>query len=162
MNSRRILSSVLLIMLSIWLGWTVLVDFVVVPGVFRNIHNFFEAGDLGIYLFRKLNSLEVILSSAVLVVLIFIFRRNRKSLPLLIAGIVVLVISLIYFSYLTPKLEKLTELWKLSEAGKSIAVADVQQEHQFFHRVYVSIDTLKILILTFMIAAIAGKEEWTA
>lgn len=162
MNSRRILSSVLLIMLSIWLGWTVLVDFVVVPGVFRNIQNFFEAGDLGIFLFRKLNSLEVILSSAVLVVLIFIFSKNRKALPLLLSGVVVMVISLVYFSYLTPKLEELTELWKLSEAGKAVAVADVQQEHQFFHRVYVSIDTVKILILSFMIAATAGKEEWTA
>ena len=162
MNFRRLLYSVLLILLSVWLGWTVLVDFIVVPGVFRNIENFFEAGDLGIYLFTRLNSLEVVLATAVLTVLIFIFRKNRKALPLLVSGVVVLAISLVYFSYLIPKIEELTELWKLSEAGKTIAVADVQQEHQYFHRIYVTMDTVKIITLLFMIGSSVGKEEWTA
>ncbi len=162
MNSRRLLYSVLLIQLSVWLGWTVLVDFIVVPGVFRNIANFFEAGDLGIFLFNRLNSLEVILASSVVTVLIFIFRKNRKALPLLISGVVVLAISLVYFSYLIPKIEELTELWKLSEAGKTIAVTDAQQEHQYFHRIYVTMDSVKILALLFMIGSSVGKEEWTA
>ena len=73
-----------------------------------------------------------------------------------------MVISLIYFSYLTPKLEELTEMWKISEAGKEIPVSDIQQEHQYFHRLYVAIDSVKILILIFMMGATVGKEEWTA
>ncbi len=162
MNFRRLLPSILLILLSFWLGWTVLVDFVVVPAVFRNIHNFFEAGDLGIYLFQKLNSLELIVSTFILSILIFIFRKNPRALPLLISGIVIFTISLIYFSFLTPKLEALTDMWKLSETGQSIALSDIQQEHQFFHRIYVTVDSIKILILIFMMGATVGKEEWTA
>lgn len=162
MNSRRLLSSSLLILLSFWLGWTALVDFVVVPGVFQNIANFFEAGDLGIYLFTRLNSLEVVVASFVVAILAFIFRRNRRSLPLLIAGVFVMGISLFYFSFLIPKIHSLTELWKLSEAGKAVAIADPQQEHQFFHRMYVILDTVKLLILLFMMVSVVGKEEWTA
>ncbi len=162
MNMRRLLYSSLLILLSVWLGWTVLVDFIVVPGVFRNIHNFFEAGDLGIYLFQRLNSLEVVVATFVLAVIIFIFRKNRRTLPLLIAAVMVFLISLVYFSWLIPKIQHLSELWKLSEAGKEIAIADIQQEHQFFHRIYVVMDTIKILILLFMLVSAVGKEEWTA
>lgn len=162
MNSRRLLSSILLILLSFWLGWTLLVDFIVVPGVFRNIHNFFEAGDLGIFLFKKLNSLELVVASFVLAILTFICRKNRRALPLLVSSIIVFGISLVYFNYLTPKLESLTDMWKLSEAGQTIALSDVQQEHQYFHRIYVTIDSFKILILIFMMGATVGKEEWTA
>lgn len=161
MSSRRILYSSLLVLLSFWMGWTVLVDFIVAPGVFRNIEKFFEAGDLAVYLFRRLNYLEVVVASFVLGVLTFIFRKNRKALPLYIAGIVVTGIALTYFSWLIPKIDELTQLWKLSEAGQGIAVADIQQEHQFYHRVYVIMDTVKILILLFMMVSAVGKEEWT-
>ena len=162
MNSRRLLYSGLLILLSLWLGWTALVDFVVVPGVFRNIADFFEAGELGIYLFTRLNYLEVVVASATLAVIVFIFRKNRRALPLLVSGVVVLVIALVYFSWLIPKIDYLTELWKLNEAGKAIPIADIQQEHQYFHRVYVIMDTVKLLVLLFMMVSTAGKEEWTA
>ncbi len=144
------------------MGWTVLVDFVVVPGVFRNIEKFFEAGDLGIYLFRRLNYLEVVVASFVLGILTFIFRKNRKALPLFLSAIVVTAIALTYFTWLIPKIDEMTQLWKLSEAGQAIAVADIQQEHQFYHRVYVIMDTLKILVLLFMMVSTVGKEEWTA
>ena len=162
MVSGRILYSVLLILLSLWLGWTVLVDFVVVPGVFRNIQNFFEAGDLGIYLFQRLNYLEVVIASSVVAVLTFIFRRNRHALPLLVSSLVVMAIALTYFTWLIPKITELTELWKMSEAGKTIAITDIQQEHQFFHRIYVIMDTVKLLTLLFMIVSAIGKEKWTA
>jgi hypothetical protein len=152
----------LLILLSFWLGWTVLVDFVVVPAVFRNINNFFEAGDLGIFLFTRLNYLEVVVSAVVLSVITFIYQKNARALPILIAGCIVTVISLVYFSYLIPKIAELSELWKISEAGKTIAISDIQQEHQYFHRVYVIIDSVKILTLMLMMVSAVGKEEWTA
>ena len=162
MNTHRILFSTLLILLSLWIGWTTLVDFVVVPGVFRNIDDFFEAGDLGIYLFERLNYVEVVVASTVLMVLTFIVQKNRRALPLLFCGVLVLAISLAYLSWLIPKIAELTELWKLSEAGREVAVADVQQQHQYFHRVYVILDTIKLLILLFMLVTTVGKEKWTA
>ncbi len=137
-------------------------DFIVVPGVFRNIANFFEAGDLGIYLFQKLNSLELEVATFTIAILIFIFRKNRRALPLLISGVFLFAIAVTYFIYLTPKLQALTDMWKLSEAGQKIALTDIQQEHQYFHRIYVTIDSLKILILIFMMTTTVWKEEWTA
>jgi hypothetical protein len=139
-----------------------LVDFVVVPAVFQNIEKFFEAGDLGIFLFKRLNYLEVVVASFVLGVLTFIFRKNRKALPLYISGIIVTAIALTYFMWLIPKIDELTQLWKLSEAGQAIAVADIQQDHQFYHRIYVIMDTVKLLVLLFMMVSAVGKEEWTA
>ncbi len=130
-----------------------LVDFVVVPGVFRNIANFFEAGELGIYLFQRLNSLELVVASTVLAILVFIFRSNRRALPLLIAGFLVLAIVLVYFTWLTPKIEALTTLWKIND--------DVQLDHQYYHRLYVIMDTIKILLLLFMMVSTVRKEEWT-
>lgn len=162
MISRRLLYSALLILLTLWLGFTALVDFIVVPGVFRNIENFFEAGNLGIYLFTRLNYLEVVIGSTALAVLVFIFRKNRKALPLLLCGVSVLVIAFTYFTWLIPKIDHLTGLWKMSEAGKAIAIADIQQEHQFFHRVYVVMDSVKLMVLLFMMVSTVGKEEWTA
>jgi len=138
------------------------VDFIVVPGVFRNIANFFEAGDLGIYLFQRLNYLEVVIASLVVALVTFIFRKNRRSLPLLISSLVIMLIAFTYFAWLIPKITELTALWKLSEAGTAIAVADIQQEHQFYHRIYVIMDTVKLLVLLFMIVSAVGKEEWTA
>lgn len=162
MNVRRLLYSALLVLLSLWLGWTVLVDFVVVPAVFRNINNFFEAGDLGIYLFTKFNFIEMILASVTLVALVFIFRKNRAAMPLLISAVIVIAISLSYFTFVIPKLTHLTELWKLAEAGKLTPTFDIQQEHQFYHRIYVGLDTAKIAILAFMMGTSIGKEKWTA
>lgn len=162
MHVRRLFYSALLVLLSLWLGWTALVDFVVVPAVFRNINNFFEAGDLGIYLFTRLNFLEVILASMTLVVLVFIFRKNRTALPLLVSGVIVFIIALSYFTFVIPKLSYLTDLWKMSEAGKTIPIADIQQEHQFYHRIYVTMDTVKLLVLSFMLAASIAREKWTA
>jgi hypothetical protein len=144
------------------MGWTVLVDFVVVPAVFRNIEKFFEAGDLGIYLFTELNYLEVVVASAVVMVMVFIFRRNRKALPLFISSLLVMAIAFTYFTWLIPKIDYLTHLWKLSETGHTIIVSDIQLEHQFYHRVYVILDTVKVLILLFMMVSAVGKEEWTA
>lgn len=162
MNKRRLLSSSLLVLTTLWLGWTALVDFIVVPAVFGHINNFFEAGDLGIFLFTKLNSFEVVIASFTIIVLIFIFRKNRTALPLLASSVIVFAIALTYFTWLIPKLSYLTELWKMSEAGKTIPVADIQQEHQLYHRIYIGMDTVKLIVLLFMVSATIGREKWTA
>ena len=51
----------ILILVSIWWGWTAIIDFAVVPTVFAIVNDFFNAGELGIALFSKLNLLEVII-----------------------------------------------------------------------------------------------------
>lgn len=132
-----------LILVSIWWGWTVIIDFAVVPTVFSTINDFFNAGELGIALFSKINNFEIIIASSLIIL-------SRKKLPLFLS-VSVWIIVMIYFVYLTPKIIELTELWKKAEALKQISIAgipDIQQEHQFYHRLYVGLDSVKLLILT--------------
>ncbi len=143
-----------LILVSIWWGWTALIDFAVVPTVFNVVTDFFNAGELGIALFSKLNIFEVLVSSLLIVISIFNLKKEgRGKIPLLLAcGAWIIV--MFYFSYLTPKIIKLTGLWKEAEVVNKIGIAginDIQQEHQFYHRMYVGLDSLKLLILSFMI-----------
>lgn len=139
-----------LVLVSIWWGWTVLIDFAVVPTVFRTINDFFNAGELGIALFSKLNIFEVIISSGLVVVSGLLLKQNKKKLPLILSCLCFAIV-MFYFAYLTPKIIYLTDLWKEADAANQIGIAgiaDIQQEHQFYHRIYVAVDTVKLLGLT--------------
>lgn len=158
----------ILIFLSIWWGTTVLVDFAVVPTVFQVIENFFNAGELGMALFTKVNRFEVFLSSLIIGLSSLNFKRSKRFVVefslIVTAGLIVLT----YLSYLTPKISELTLLWKKADSLGLVGIAgisDIQQEHQFYHRVYVALDTLKLLILStlliFKLAEKAGENEKT-
>ncbi len=151
--------------LSFWWGWTVLIDFVIVKTIFTTIHHFFQAGDLGTALFLKLNNLEIISSTFLLTILFFEFRHNRRLTLLLIISLAVWMIPMIYIGLLTPKLKYLNELWKESDSLGVIGlngIPDVQQEHQFFHRIYIALDSLKLIFLTSMLfLGISKRNEWT-
>ena len=139
-----------LIFLSIWLGTTCLVDFAVVPTVFQVIEIFFNAGDLGVALFTKMNHLELILSSILVCLILLEFKKYRKKIIHLFLAVSATMIVVIYCSYLTPKIAELTLLWKKADSQGLTAIAgikDIQQEHQFYHRTYVTLDSIKILIL---------------
>jgi hypothetical protein len=157
--------SFFLVILSSWLAWTVLIDFVVVRTVFATIDNFFQAGDLGVALFSKLNNLELISSSALITILAFEIRFNKKVFFLLILSILAWFITLYYFSYLTPKLILLTDLWKQSEQTGTVILSrnfDIQQEHQFFHQLYRTLDSIKLVLLFIMlILGISKKDLWS-
>ncbi len=135
---------------SLWLGTTLVIDFAIVPTVFHIIENFFNAGELGIALFRKFNLIECFFALTLLVCALkrgkgFRFFRIHILLVISLA-----VIILTYVTYLTPKLTLLTDLWKQADAINAIGISgisDIQQEHQLYHRLYVSLDTLKILTL---------------
>lgn len=145
-----------------WWGWTVLVDFFIIRTVFANIDNFFQAGNLGIAVFSKLNNLEVIVSSILVGVLSYQMTKNKKVLPLLVMSIVAWIVAMTYFAYLTPKLVTLTDLWKKAEVTGAISAAgipDIQQEHQFYHRLYIGVDTFKLLLLSVMILFGSFKQE---
>lgn len=140
-----------------WLGWTALIDFAVVPTVFGTINDFFNAGELGIALFSKLNYLEVIVSSSLIALSCLELKRAQTGKLQL--GLLVLAWTIVmsYFIFLTPKLTSLTELWKKADGLGLIGMSgieDVQQEHQFYHRIYVGLDTVKILLL----ATLTGLE----
>ena len=148
-----------------WWGWTVLVDMFIIRTVFRTIDNFFEAGDLGIAVFSKLNNLELLVSTFLVALLAFQVSKNKKAMPYLIMSIIAWIVAMTYFSYLTPKLVELTELWKKTDhmgvAGTS-NIPDIQQAHQYYHNFYIGLDAFKLILLSFMIFLGVWKQErWT-
>lgn len=151
-----------LVLVSIWLGWTALIDFAVVPTVFSVVNDFFNAGELGIALFSKLNLFEIVISSLLIVVsVLHLKKEGRGQIPLLLAcGAWVIV--MFYFAYLTPKITELTAIWKKAELVNQMGIAginDIQQEHHFYHRMYVGLDTLKLLILSFILGILLFRKE---
>ena len=147
--------------ISIWWGLTFFADLMIAPAIFQVVDNFFNAGELAMTLFSRLNSIEVILSSLVLTLLILIFRR-KPSIFLLASGIVCWSFAIFYFAYLIPKIVSLTELWKQADKMGVIGIgdiSDIQQEHQKFHKVYVGMDVVKLLLLSFMMIFGIVKQE---
>lgn len=158
------LYSFFLILTSMWIGWTVLVDFFVIRTVFATISNFFEAGDLGIAVFSRLNNLELIVGSSLLALTAYQTLRNKKSLKLFVLSLLCWTVAMFYFCYLTPKLIGLTDLWKLADA-KGVAsingISDIQQEHQYFHKIYIGLDSFKLMALSCLLfLGVWKNEEW--
>jgi hypothetical protein len=157
------IKKLILVLISFWLGGTALIDFAVVPTVFRTINDFFNAGELGIALFGKFNSIELLIASTLFLLSLKTFQRSKRNIIQLSLVVLALAIVLIYFSYLTPKLTSLTELWKKADALNSVSISgisDIQQEHQFYHRIYVMIDTVKLIILsTLLVLSLTNKED---
>ena len=164
MTKTRFVFSTFLLFVSMWWGWTVLVDFFIIRTVFANIDSFFQAGNIGIAVFSKLNNLEVIVSTILVALLSFQMTKNKKILPMLIMSLIAWAVVMTYFTYLTPKIVELTDLWKQTDLMGISAVAgipDIQQEHQFFHRLYIGLDSFKLLILSDMILfGIWKDEQW--
>lgn len=145
------INHIVLFLISIWWGWTVLTDFFVVPTVFKTINDFFNAGELGVALFGKLNSLEVIVGFILVILTIVSFKQKKTSKLILVLSSSCFLIVCTYFFYLTPKLAELTKLWQQAEAAGTQAIggiSDIQQEHQFYHQLYVKIDSIKLLLLS--------------
>ncbi|HXH30351.1 MAG TPA: DUF4149 domain-containing protein [Bacteriovoracaceae bacterium] len=162
MKNLRLLHSLFLILTSTWLGWTILTDFFVVPTVFRTIDQYFLAGELGIAVFTRLNGLELMVSSALVVITLLLVRSDKKSWPLLGLSLLGWGLIVFYFSFLTPRITELTQQWEAVELGKLRSVIDLQQEHQYYHQLYIVLDTTKLLILSCMIGIALYRDRKSA
>lgn len=164
MTLNRTLYSIFLITASLWWGGTILVDMVVVPTIFAKIDQFFQAGDLGIALFSKFNNLEIIFSSILLGLFSFKMVKSKKPLMLFCLSLLLWLIAMAYFTYLTPKIITLTELWKKADLMGLTALAgipDIQQEHQFYHNLYIGTDVVKLILLSMMLGyGVIKEEKW--
>lgn len=127
-----------------------MVDFVIVPTVFRNLPDVMQAGNLGVILFNKYNMLEFLL--ALILVPVFIKMPTHKSKKLIGIGVfLLLAIAGSYLFYLTPKLTELTSL--MGQGG------EVAQEHSFYHSLYVKIDSIKLIILLALQGVVLIRKE---
>jgi hypothetical protein len=159
---EKYLSSLFLSLASFWWAWTLLVDFFVIRTVFKIVDSFWIAGKLGMALFTQLNLLELIVSTALVAILAIAARKKKEARLLFLAGVFTWIIAMTYFTYLTPKLIYLTELWQQADLIGLSGVAgipDIQQEHQFFHKLYVGIDSLKFIVLSLMLGLGIFKQE---
>ena len=91
-------NKIVLVLVSLWWGWTALIDFAVVPTVFSVINDFFNAGELGISLFTKFNLLEVVLSSLLIAVLSFHSKKTGKGIIQLALACSAWIIVMFYFT----------------------------------------------------------------
>jgi len=148
--SVRFLTSSLILLCGLWLGWIILVDFFVVKIIFSEIDDFFKAGHLGMTLFSKLNLLEFLCGSFILSLVSMIQVKTKKSKFLVLIGFLLFILSFFNLFYLTPKIIYLTQLWQRADVMGLVGLAgvsDLQQEHQFFHRIYISLDAVKLFLL---------------
>lgn len=149
-------------LVSMWWAATALVDFAVVPTVFSTVTEFFNAGEIAIALFFKLNKFELVVSSLLIIFALLNLRSEGRGKTQLTLACCVWMIVMFYFSYLTPKITALTTLWRDAELSNTIGIADIndiQQEHQFYHRIYVGLDSLKFLFLTFILGLSIFRKE---
>ncbi len=140
------ISYVQILILGLWLGMTVLVDFIAIPIVFRTLTDVFQAGLIGMQVFEKLNFVEVFLGLAFMVSCFYL----KKTLKLVkFFAIILSFLAGFYFFFLTPKITKLSlQMMELThQAGAGLQ--QVAQDHDFYHHLYVKLDGVKILMLLF-------------
>lgn len=156
-RKREILNHLAIAVLALWLGLSAFTDFFVIRTAFEITGDFFKAGDLGIALFGKLNRFEIVFASFLLIEVVLNPGKSRfLQLVKLLLTLVLFSIALTYFSYLTPKIMELTDFWKEADKLGTLSfggIADVQTEHQFFHRLYIGLDTVKMLLLSVLLGA---------
>jgi hypothetical protein len=164
MSLKKYIPSLVIALSATWLGWTVLVDFFIVPTVFREIDDFFEAGFLGIAMFSKLNQLEVMTGFVLFALTSSCFKKGRSAQVATVLAFTLLGLSLYYLTFLTPQIIRVTELWKQTDLMGSDALAgisDPQQEHQFWHGLYIGLDTIKLGLLGILMSlGIVKGETW--
>lgn len=164
MKLGHILHSFYLTLISIWWGWTVLVDMFVVRIVFSMVDDVFQAGKIGMELFTRLNQLEIVVSSALVVITFFQVKKIKNLRIEFFLSVFIWIIPMVYFCYLTPKITYLSELWQrldLMGIYSVHGIPDIQQEHQFYHNLYIGLDTIKLITMTLMMTlAFWRRGKW--
>jgi len=159
---KNILQFLIFGTLSFWLGCVVLTDFVIVRTLFSEIDDFFKAGFIGVQLFSKLNLLEIILASIIFLSEIFILTKEKKLIHLLPLFLILYGITFFDYIYLTPKLSDLTHLWFKADLMGVVGlpgIADIQAEHQKFHELYITLDSVKIFLLLTSLSILTWKNS---
>ena len=138
------LEMVLALILS-WFLMTVLVDIVTIPTVFRNSSSITDAGKIGMTVFGRFNSFEIVFA-----LLVFIGSAiNYKSLKnkkWLLFSIPLLILSFIYKFYMTPMITQTTfDIHATAASDPMYAI--LQSRHAQYHNIYKMFDSTKLIVL---------------
>lgn len=147
LKNHPLVGSLLFFILGAWLVSTLFIDFFAVIAVFRNISSIFEAGTVGMYIFNSFNKFEF---SFAIILLIFSFYyvhpKGKIALTVKVLAIMLLGIAGYYLFFLSPIISELTrEMYKIGVGNNGYET--LQQTHQVFHKRYVRLDSVKIVVL---------------
>jgi len=149
------LKTIILIVSSMWFGMTAAVDFVAVPLVFTTLTSLEQAGQLGIAVFSRFNTIELLLGTIMLALsmLLFFKEKNGKwSITWVLLSVLVASLAITYSFYLSPMIGFLgREMHQFPL--ESEPYLKVYEQHQFFHKLYVKLDSVKLIsLLVFMVS----------
>ncbi len=120
---------------SIWFSLTCLINFLIVPNLFRNIESVETAGSLGILFFTTFNKLEIALGIGGLILI----SLRKKLIPVIGQGLL-LFLAIIYLFYLSPLI---AVHGMAAQEGNSNSIGIFANAHQL----YATLDTIKLFIL---------------
>ena len=135
-----------------WLSMSCLIDFVAVPIVFRTVSKLYEAANVGIRLFSIFNPIEFVFS-LILISFAFLALRKRPSKVKKIQlafSFFLLFIAASYTFHITPMISTLSEQ-KRELDMESEAYVKIEQQHNFYHHLYVKMDSVKVILLLIMV-----------
>lgn len=140
---------------------TLTIDFMVLPRVFSLIKDVFLGGKIGRALFTSFNHCELVFGLLIVGLMASMaFLKVWHKRAAIGAAIALVLISLLYQFYLTPGIINATNTLD------GIPLADIEGRaqafltHQFYHQWYIRVDSLKILLLIFLMVLLFLKEEF--
>lgn len=148
----RVKTKFCLILISAWLAMTFTIDFMVLPKVFSVIKDVFLGGEIGSGLFSTFNLVELLFAT-VLIGLAFTanFHKVIQQKLIRISSVMLFLISCLYQFYLTPGIINATNTTLSINEGEVERRAQAFLEQQFYHQWYIRVDSLKILLLGFIL-----------
>jgi hypothetical protein len=139
-----------------WLIFTLFVDILAVPTVFRNVTNIVEAGKVGMTIFTAFNRLEFIFALIFLSFALNKYKKERTTF-LLILSTVLLFWSISYNIYFTPKIIYFADMVHSLPAGDPM-IGVYKNQHMFYHGIYRYLDTAKIIyLITALVMLVKNK-----
>jgi hypothetical protein len=140
-----------------WLISTIFIDFFAVMAVFKNVSNIFEAGTVGMYVFSSFNKFEIIFGIFLLLISFTNPLTNLKMKnTMIIISAILLSFALYYNFFLSPKITTLTHSMHDIGMGNK-GYDEIERMHGIFHKRYVSMDSIKLLLLLALLCLGIGK-----
>ena len=146
---RNLLSELVLPFLFVWFFTTILVDIIVIPNVFRTLNDVHLAGKIGMVVFHKFNFFEIFFS--IMVLFGQLSKYNRKIGEIVLSA-ALFILSLVYTFVMTPAITGIT--LKINQTNIADPLyAELQTNHAFYHNLYRTFDSAKLLVLLIFIIA---------
>lgn len=142
---KKISVEMVLPFLLAWFLMTILVDIVTVPTVFRNSSSLVDAGKIGMAVFGRFNSFELIFSLLVLIGAVVNFKvlKNKKWL---LFALPLVFWACLYKFYMTPMITSTTYEIHKTEVSDPRYV-ELQTQHAYYHTLYRYFDSSKLVYL---------------